>query len=121
MHIATDGGQNNRSSVRKCGRLSRIIHFRKVVGRGEDEPHNSDQIDMENLLRCTIRGWYNRSLEKPEVRVTRNGETGEYRAVPVTGAEHDRVAGGNSLGAALRILTGFPPRYFVRLDPSAAE
>ena len=35
----------------------RIIHFRKVLGRGEEEPHNSEQIDMENLLRCTIRGW----------------------------------------------------------------
>lgn len=36
---------------------TRIIHFRKCRGRGEDEPHNSDQIDMENLLRCSIRGW----------------------------------------------------------------
>ena len=64
-----------------------------------------------------IRGWYDRALEQPEVRVTRNGETGDYRIVPVTGAEHDRVAGENSLGIGLRILTGFPPRYLVRLDP----
>lgn len=64
-----------------------------------------------------IRGWYDRALEQPEVRVTRNGETGDYRTVPVTGAEHDRVAGENSLGIGLRILTGFPPRYLVRLDP----
>jgi hypothetical protein len=64
-----------------------------------------------------IRGWYNRALEQPEVRVTMNGETGDFRVVPVTGAEHDRVAGDNRLGVALRILTGFPPRYLVRLDP----
>ncbi len=63
------------------------------------------------------RAWYNRALEHPEVQVTMNGEKGDYRAVPVTGAEHDRVDGGNSLGVAFRILTGFPPRYFVRLDP----
>ena len=63
------------------------------------------------------RAWYNRVLEKPEVHVTLDGEKGDYRAVPVTGVEHDRVDGENSLGVAFRILTGFPPRYFVRLDP----
>ncbi len=63
------------------------------------------------------RAWYNRALEKPDVHVTLDDEKGDYRAVPVTGVEHDRVADENSLGVVLRILTGFPPRYFVRLDP----
>ena len=63
------------------------------------------------------RAWYNRALEDPEVQVTRDGEKSDYRAVPVTGTEHDRVDGDNSLGVGFRILTGFPPRYFVRLDP----
>jgi hypothetical protein len=63
------------------------------------------------------RAWYTRALENPEVQVTLDGEKGDYRAVPVTGAEHDRVDGENSLGVVFRILTGFPPRYFVRLDP----
>jgi F420H(2)-dependent quinone reductase len=63
------------------------------------------------------RAWYNRALENPEVQVTLDGEKGDYRAVPVTGGEHDRVDGENSLGVVFRILTGFPPRYFVRLDP----
>ena len=63
------------------------------------------------------RAWYNRVLEKPEVHVTLDGEKGDYRAVPVTGVEHDRVGGDNNLGVGFRILTGFPPRYFVRLDP----
>ncbi len=62
------------------------------------------------------RAWYNRALENPEVRITRDGEKGDYRAVPVTGMEHDRVDGENSLPVFFRILTGFPPRYFVRLD-----
>jgi hypothetical protein len=66
------------------------------------------------------RAWYKRTLEKPEVRVTLDGEKGDYRAVPVTGAEHERVDGENSLGLVFRILTGFPPRYFVRLDPREA-
>ena len=63
------------------------------------------------------RAWYNRALQNPEVHVTQDGEKGDYRAVPVTGSEHDRVDTENSLGVVLRILTGFPPRYFVRLDP----
>jgi hypothetical protein len=63
------------------------------------------------------RAWYNRALENPEVQITVDGEKKDNRAVPVTGAEHDRVDGENSLGVGFRILTGFPPRYFVRLDP----
>lgn len=63
------------------------------------------------------RAWYNRALDNPEVQVTLDGEKGRYRTVPVTGVEHDRVDGDNSLGVFFRILTGFPPRYFVRLDP----
>ena len=62
------------------------------------------------------RAWYSRALENPDVQITLDGEKGAYRAVPVTGAEHDRVDGENSLGVGFRILTGFPPRYFVRLD-----
>ena len=62
------------------------------------------------------RAWYRRALEQPNVQVTLNGETGDYRAVPVTGAEHDRVNDEHGLGVVFRLLTGFPPRYFVRLD-----
>ena len=61
--------------------------------------------------------WYRRALDQPNVQVTLNGATGDYRAVPVTGGEHDRVNADHGLGVVFRILTGFPPRYFVRLDP----
>ena len=63
------------------------------------------------------RAWYNRALENPEVHVSLDGQKGDYRAVPVTAVENDRVDGENSLGVPFRILTGFPPRYFLRLDP----
>jgi hypothetical protein len=63
------------------------------------------------------RAWYERALVSPDVEVTIDGERSSHRAVPVTGAEHDRVDADNSLGPVFRILTGFPPRYFVRLDP----
>ena len=63
------------------------------------------------------RAWYHRALDNPNVQVTTNGEERDYRAVPVTGAEHERVDTDNALPLPFRILTGFPPRYFVRLDP----
>ncbi len=63
------------------------------------------------------RAWYNRALKNPKVQVTLDGEKENYLAVPVTEEEHDRVNGENSHGIMFRILTGFPPRYFVRLDP----
>jgi len=64
-----------------------------------------------------IRAWYDRALENPKVQVTLDGDKRDYRAVPVTGVEADRVDAESSLGVVLRILTGFPPRYFVRLEP----
>ena len=63
------------------------------------------------------RAWYDRALENPEVQVTFEGAKSDYQAVPVAGAEHDRVDGENSLGLSFRALTGFPQRSFLRLDP----
>jgi len=67
------------------------------------------------------RAWYRQALENPDVEVALDLEGVEkkaYRAVPVSGDEHERVEGENSAGIGFRILTGFPPRYFIRLDPS---
>jgi hypothetical protein len=63
------------------------------------------------------RAWYNRALANPKDQVTRDGEQENYLAVPVTGMEQDRVNSEHSHGLMFRILTGFPPRYFIRLDP----
>lgn len=63
------------------------------------------------------RAWYRRARANPNVRVAVDGEEGAYMAVPVTDEEHDRVNNENGTGIVFRILTGFPPRYFVRLDP----
>lgn len=63
------------------------------------------------------RAWYDRALENPEVQITLDEKRGDYRAVPVQGEEHERVDADNRLPVAFRILTGFPPRYFVRMDP----
>jgi uncharacterized pyridoxamine 5'-phosphate oxidase family protein len=66
------------------------------------------------------RAWYERALKNPEVQATLDGQKRDYRAVPVTGAEHARVDGDNSLPLVFKILTGFPPRKFVRLEPRDA-
>jgi uncharacterized pyridoxamine 5'-phosphate oxidase family protein len=63
------------------------------------------------------RAWYRRALANPDVQATIDGTKGNYRAVPVMGAEHERVEREHPHGLAFRVLTGFPPRYFVRLDP----
>lgn len=63
------------------------------------------------------RAWYERALRNPEVEVMIDGVTHPYRAVPATEEEHRRVASEHPLGLPLRIVTGFPPRRFLRLDP----
>ena len=63
------------------------------------------------------RAWYNEVLQHPAVQVTQEGTTRSYVAVPVTVQEHQRVDAEHALGLGIRILTGFPPRRFVRLDP----
>ena len=70
------------------------------------------------------RGWYDRALANPNVQVAFSrgegddeGEPRPYHAVLAIGEEHDQLAEEFAHGLVFRILTGFPPRYFVRLDP----
>ena len=65
------------------------------------------------------RAWYRRVLAHPNVEVTRQGASQAYVAVQVVGAEREQVARDNPTGVVFRILTGFPPRHFLRLDPLA--
>ena len=63
------------------------------------------------------RAWYHRTLDNPNVRITQDGETADYMAVLVSGEERSRVEADYPAGLVFRILTGFPPRHFLRLDP----
>ena len=62
------------------------------------------------------RGWYQRAVANPDVEIVRSGETTARRAVPVTGAEREQIARDYPLPFWLRLLTGFPPRSYLRLD-----
>ena len=67
------------------------------------------------------RAWYWRLQDNPEVEITFEGTTTPYLAVPLDGdsAEYAKVDGEHSLPTFFRILTGFPPRRLMRLDPRA--
>jgi hypothetical protein len=64
------------------------------------------------------RAWYRQALANPQVEIKSDSEQGTYIAVPLQGAEHKRINQANALGLGFRILTGFPPRYLLRLDPA---
>ncbi len=65
------------------------------------------------------RGWYNRAVENPNVRVETDGAVVDYVAVPVDGEEFERVAAEHPLPLPILFLMGFPPpRDILRLDPA---
>ncbi|MCH2170506.1 nitroreductase/quinone reductase family protein [Myxococcota bacterium] len=63
------------------------------------------------------RAWYHRALENPNVQVTRNGKTTNYRAVPVSEQEKKRLLDESGFPMIAYVFTGFAPRQFLRLDP----
>ncbi len=63
------------------------------------------------------RAWYHRVLENPNVRVTREGETTDFRAVPVSEQERERLLDESGFPKVAYLFTGFAPRQFLRLDP----
>ena len=62
------------------------------------------------------RAWYRQALSNPNVEALYKGEKNSYIAVSVEGKEHDRLTKEHAHPLTFRILTGFPPRYFIRLD-----
>lgn len=66
------------------------------------------------------RGWYRRAITNPDVQVSIDGIKADYRAVPVSGEEFDRVDAAHPLPLPVMFLMGFPPsRQILRLDPQA--
>ncbi len=66
------------------------------------------------------RAWYNEALANPDVQVEIEGVRGDYKAVSITDeAEHERLDTKFAHPFLFKFITGFPPRYFIRLDPKA--
>jgi len=65
------------------------------------------------------RAWARRIQRNPDVQITIEGETQNYNAVKLEGAEHEQAAIDFTVPLAFKFLTGFPPRYFFRFDLKA--
>jgi hypothetical protein len=80
-----------------------------------------EQIEGSNYISANHwpRAWYRQALDNPdvEVKMPGGGSFAPYLAVPLEGAEEERVREIYDFGFGFRFRTGFPPRYFIRLDP----
>ena len=88
---------------------------------GESHERVLSPVDYDGRLFVSAnhwpRAWYRRALENADVTVTRNGQTTDYLAVPVSEQERERLLDEPGFPLALYIFTGFAPRQFLRLDP----
>ncbi len=88
---------------------------------GGTHPRVVTQVESDGRLYVAAnhwpRAWYRRALANPNISVTVGDETKPYLAVPVDGDEHERADAARPRSAVFLLLTGFPPRYFLRLDP----
>jgi len=90
---------------------------------GETKERMLARLEIEDSIYVSAhhwpRGWYQEAVENPKVRVEIGGVIREYVAVPVQGAEFERVDNAVPLGFGVRFLMGFPPeRDILRLDPA---
>ncbi|PCI75571.1 MAG: hypothetical protein COB20_12675 [SAR86 cluster bacterium] len=80
-----------------------------------------EQIDGQNYIAANHwpRSWYNQALDNSnvEVKMPGNDNFEAYLAIPLEGAEEERIREIYAFGFEFRFRTGFPPRYFLRLDP----
>ncbi|HAJ76473.1 MAG TPA: hypothetical protein DCM64_08440 [Gammaproteobacteria bacterium] len=88
-------------------RHERVLSLRKING--------NDYVAANHWPRA----WYNQALVNPNVEVKMAGseEFVAYLAVPLEGEEDALLREEYALSFRARAQMGFPPRYFLRLDP----
>lgn len=93
------------------------------VGSGEAHNRVLSRIEHDAQLFVAVnhwpRQWYYRLLENNQVQVRYEDINGAFTATKVDGADEAALRQARPLGLGFRILTGFPPRYFVELTPNA--
>lgn len=94
-----------------------------TVTEDDGNPHQRvlSRIEHEGKLYVAVnhwpRSWYQTLQEEPGVTVAFNNVSYTATAVAVSdSAELSSIETSHPLGIGFRILTGFPPRHFVRLD-----
>ena len=84
----------------------------RVLGR--DFAHGTHYASVNHWPRV----WYHNALANPRVQVTMDGTTADYIAVPIDDEEHERVAAEIGNGILFKIMVGFAPQRFLRLEPA---
>lgn len=78
---------------------TRIIHERKTEGYDDYVTHHATNLDMENLLRVTIRGWYNKDVKNLEpVNEPGVEKSGQYAGTEEWQHKMARIDGGSIRG-----------------------
>ncbi len=102
------------------GSTSLVIATFNDDGERHERVLRLEQIDGGNYIAANHwpRAWYNQALDNPNVEVKMPGDDSfePYLAVPLEGAEEERIGEVYNFGFNFRFRTGFPPRYFIRLD-----
>jgi len=103
------------------GARSLVIVTTKSDGSNHDRVL-SRLVDDDGSLYVAVnhwpRAWYRQALTNPQVQITMDGETGQFLAVPMEGPQHDYLMERFPMRFRSRFQMGFPPRYFLRLDPA---
>jgi len=101
------------------GRETIVISTADSDGKTYDRVVSPIDVDGQLFVAANHwpRAWYHRALANPNVRVTRGGKTTDYRAVPVTERERERLLKEPGFPPLAYVFTGFAPRQFLRLDP----
>jgi len=63
-----------------------------------------------------FRSWYYAAINNPIIELIHNDKTQLRRAVAVTGSEYQKVKEEYKMGFILRLICGFAPSKFLRLE-----
>lgn len=99
-----------------------------VIGTTRDDGSTHERVlsrlvDDDGSLYVAVnhwpRAWYRQAVANPQVRITMDGDTRDYLAIPVEGEQHDYLMERFPIRFSSRLQMGFAPRYFLRLEPVA--
>lgn len=68
-----------------------------------------------------FRQWYHAILKNPQIDVEHAGDVKPFTVVPIEGDERAEIAREYKMGFVLRLMCGFAPRRFLRLDPMGGD
>lgn len=93
------------------------------AGKAKDSIMGGVRIDNHLYVAANHwpRAWLHRAIARPDVLVTLDGVQSEYRVGALEPTERERVAEVYKFPFLFRMLTGFPPRVFLRLDPKTGQ